>query len=103
MGVVLLEAMASGTPVVASNISGYATVVTSGVDGWLITPRQSQELAHFVGQLLENEPLRQKFIQSGLRKVQRYSWPQIADLVLAYYTQLSNPFNAGSTLAPFAG
>ena len=54
MGIVLLEAMASGIPVVASNIDGYATVITPGVDGLLTTPRNSEELALAIGQLLEN-------------------------------------------------
>ncbi len=75
MGVVLLEAMASGTPVVASNINGYRTVVSSGIDGLLTTPRDSEELAWAIGQLLEYEPLRQKFIQVGRQKAYDYAWP----------------------------
>jgi phosphatidylinositol alpha-mannosyltransferase len=88
MGIVLLEAMASGKPIVASNISGYATVVSQGVDGLLTTPRNSEELAWAVEHLLEHEPLRQQFIQAGMHKAREYAWPRVAESVLEYYYEL---------------
>lgn len=87
-GVVLLEAMASGKPVVASNIEGYATVITPGIDGLLTTPRKSEELAHGIGQLLENDALRQQFTQAGLQKAREYAWPQVARRIMDYYYEL---------------
>lgn len=96
MGVVLLEAMASGTPVVASNISGYRTVINNGIDGLLTTPRASEELAWAIGQLLEHEPLRQKLIQAGKQKAYDYAWPRVAQHILDYYYELmeerDNPY-----------
>src|SRR5947209_1240590 len=83
MGIVLLEAMASGTPIVATNIAGYATVVNSGVDGLLFPPCNSQELARAVGNLLGNALLRQQLIQAGLHKVREYDWSEITGRVLA--------------------
>ena len=88
MGVVLLESMASGTPIVASNIQGYSTVVTSGVDGLLTPPRDSEGLANAVSSLLENEPLRQRLIHAGLQKVREYAWPQVAQRIKDYYCWL---------------
>lgn len=88
MGIVLLESMASGTPVVASNIQGYATVVTSGVDGLLTTVRDSEDLANAVTSLLDNEPLRQKLIHAALQKVHDYVWPGVAHRVMDYYCRL---------------
>jgi len=88
MGVVLLEAMASGAPVVASNISGYATVVNQSADGLLTTPRNSEELAWAVKYLLEHEPLRQQFIHAGLQKAREYAWPHVAQRVMDYYCEL---------------
>ena len=85
MGVVLLEAMAAGKPIVASDIPGYATVVNSGTDGLLTPPRDSRELAHAVGYLLANEPLRRRFVESGQRKISQYAWPYIASKILDYY------------------
>ena len=95
MGIVLLESMAAGTPVVASNIQGYATVVTSGVDGLLTTSRNSEELAHAISSLLENEPLRQRLIHAGLQKVRDYAWPQVARLIMDYYCRLLDERQTG--------
>jgi phosphatidylinositol alpha-mannosyltransferase len=88
MGMVLLESMASGTPVVASNIPGYATVISSGTDGLLTAPRDSEELASSVSRLLENDPLRQRFIHAGLQKAHDYAWPQVARRIMDYYCWL---------------
>ncbi len=88
MGIVLLESMASGVPVVASNIQGYTTVVTSGVDGLLTPPRDSERLANAVSSLLGNESLRQRLIYAGLQKVRDYAWPQVAHHINDYYYRL---------------
>ena len=85
MGIVLLEAMAAGKPIVASNIPGYATVVNSGSDGLLTPPRESWELANAVSYLLDNEPLRRRFIEAGLSKIHEYAWPYVARKILDYY------------------
>jgi phosphatidyl-myo-inositol alpha-mannosyltransferase len=88
LGIVLLEAMAAGKPIVASNISGYATVITHGVEGLLVPPRNSEELAAAVGQLLAHESLRQRFSQAGLHKARDYAWPHVAEQILEYYHEL---------------
>jgi phosphatidyl-myo-inositol alpha-mannosyltransferase len=88
MGIVLLEAMASGKPIVASNINGYATVISHGVDGLLTTPRNSDELAWAVENLLEHEPLRHQFIHAGLQKAREYAWPDVALRIMDYYGEL---------------
>lgn len=85
LGIVLLEAMAAGVPIVASNISGYATVITHGADGLLTPPRSSEDLAAAVGQLLTYEPLRLRFIHAGRQKAHDYAWPHVAAQVLDYY------------------
>jgi len=95
MGIVLLEAMAAGKAIVASNIPGYATVVNSGTDGLLTPPRDSQELANAVGYLLDNEPLRRLFIENGQRKIHEYAWPYVASKILDYYYMLLDERNTG--------
>ncbi|HEY0755305.1 MAG TPA: glycosyltransferase family 4 protein [Ktedonobacteraceae bacterium] len=90
LGIVLLEAMAAGKPIVASNISGYATVLTHEMDGLLTSPRSSADLAQAVGQLLKSEPLRQRLSQAARQKAQEYAWPHVATQVLDYYSELLN-------------
>ncbi len=88
LGIVLLEAMASGTPIVASNIRGYATVVNDRADGLLTTPRQPEELADAISYLLEHDALRQQFIQAGMQKARDYAWPYVAQQIMDYYLEL---------------
>lgn len=88
LGIVLLEAMAAGVPIAASNIAGYATVVTHGADGLLTPPRNSVDLAMAIGQLLTYESLRQRFIQAGRQKANAYAWPHVAAQVLDYYSEI---------------
>jgi phosphatidylinositol alpha-mannosyltransferase len=91
-GIVLLEAMAVGKPVVASNIEGYASVVTDGVDGILVPPRDDRALAQALLSLIKDKARRQQMGEKGKTTALEYSWEQIARRVLDYYTQvLSEP------------
>ncbi len=91
-GIVLLEAMAVGTPIVASNIEGYASVVTHGVEGLLVPPKNEEMLAQALVSLMTDEPLRRQMGARGQRKAQDYSWEHLAKRVLNYYLRiLSEP------------
>jgi phosphatidylinositol alpha-mannosyltransferase len=91
-GIVLLEAMAVGKPVVASNIEGYASVVTNGVDGLLVPPRDDKTLARALVSMMTDESLRQQLAARGRATALKYSWERIAQRVLDYYmTVLSQP------------
>ena len=91
-GIVLLEAMAVGKPVVASNIEGYASVVTHGVDGLLVPPKDGEMLAQALISLVTDESLRQQMGAKGRLKASDYSWEHIAQKILKYYIRvLSEP------------
>ena len=91
-GIILLEAMAIGTPIVASNIEGYASVVTHGVEGLLVPPRDDKGLAQALLSLMRDKPLRQQMGAMGKRKAQDYNWEHLAQKVLNYYFRiLSEP------------
>ena len=91
-GIVLLEAMAVGTPVVASNIEGYANVIAHGVDGLLVPPKDTRKLAQTLISLMSDESLRQQMVTKGLLKAKEHSWEHIAQKVLSYYMRvLSEP------------
>jgi len=86
-GIVLLEAMAVGTPIVATNIAGYANVVTHGDDGLLVAPKDSRALAKTIVTLLSNETLQQQMRARGRLKAEEYNWERIAQRVLDYYAK----------------
>jgi phosphatidylinositol alpha-mannosyltransferase len=84
-GMVLTEAFASGTPVVASEIAGYADVVSDGVDGVLIPPGDPQRLAEEL-QRLHMEPRRRAAMGVAAREsAERFAWPRIAAQVERTY------------------
>ncbi len=84
-GMVLTEAFAAGTPVVASDIAGYRDVVRSGVDGVLVKPGDAQGLAETLRDMWEEPELRAAMARSAARDVQRFAWPQVAAEVMEAY------------------
>ncbi len=91
-GIILLEAMAMGKPIVASNIEGYASLVTHGVEGLLVPPKDEEMLAQALITVMASESLRQEMGARGRVKAADYSWEHIARRVLDYYVRvLSEP------------
>ncbi len=93
-GYVLLEAMAAGMPVVASNIDGYASVITHGVDGVLVRPKDTTALADALTALVRDPERRAALAAAGRAQVDRYSWPHVAASVQSYYERLINQQHA---------
>ncbi len=89
-GIVLLEAMAVGKPIIASNIEGYGNVLTHGVEGLLVPPKDEERLAQALISLMSDESLRQRMGDKGRLKAQEYSWEKIAQRVLSYYMRILN-------------
>ncbi|MFH1002840.1 MAG: glycosyltransferase family 4 protein [Chloroflexota bacterium] len=87
-GIVLLEAMAMGKPVVASGIDGYAEVVDDGVNGLLVPPRDSHSLAQALLSLMGDAARRQQMGARGLQKARNYAWELVARRVLDYYQRV---------------
>lgn len=84
-GVVLLEAMASGRAIVASDIPGYASVVTHGSEGLLVPPKDEKALAMALAHLLADKDLREQMAARGREKAQEYSWERVSRRVVNYY------------------
>ena len=89
-GIVLLEAMAVGKPIVASNIDGYNDVVTHGEDGLLVPPKDSRGLAQALISVLSNKTLRQQMGDKGRLKAGEYNWASVAQRVFDYYVRVLN-------------
>jgi phosphatidylinositol alpha-mannosyltransferase len=87
-GIVLLEAMAVGKPIVASKIKGYAQVVTHGVEGLLVPPRDKQRLTEALVTLMTDGRLRKEMGARGRAKALEYRWENIAQRVLRYYADV---------------
>ena len=77
-GIVLLEAMAAGVPVVAGRNPGYEQVITDGKNGVLVEPTP-KAIGDAIIRLIKDERLRQELSMNGLNFVQRFAWPNICD------------------------
>jgi phosphatidylinositol alpha-mannosyltransferase len=88
-GIVLLEAMASGRPVVAGDIPGYRSVMTNQREGLLVQPRDQHALALALVRVLADTSLRTQLGEAGQATASQYDWPRIAARVLSVYDQAS--------------
>ncbi|MBV9918373.1 MAG: flippase-like domain-containing protein [Solirubrobacterales bacterium] len=91
-GMVLTEAFAAGTPVVASDIAGYRDVVRDGVDGLLVPVGDAQALAEALRDLHEEPERRVRMARAAAADVERFAWPRVAAEVLeAYEDAMATP------------
>jgi phosphatidylinositol alpha-mannosyltransferase len=84
-GIVLLEAMAAGTPIVCSDIHGYKGVVRRDREGLLVPPREPRELAIAIDRLLRDPALREQMGAAGQARAEEFSWPRVTAKVEDYY------------------
>ncbi len=100
-GIVLLEAMAVGKPIVASNIDGYASIITHGVEGLLVPPKDKGVLAQALISLMTDESLRHEMGAKGRLKAQDYGWEHITQRVFNYYVRLLSESPRNERLTEF--
>ena len=86
-GIVLLEALASGRAVVASDIPGFRSVIQQQRDGLLTPPTRSEELAWAICHLLGDEAERARLGAAGRARAEAFSWERVATQVLSYYEE----------------
>jgi phosphatidylinositol alpha-mannosyltransferase len=86
-GVTLLEAMASGKPIVATDNAGYRDLL--GPEEGILVPQDDPEaFASAIVRLLRDERLRSEMGRAGLRKVARYSWDHIVRKTIDLYEEI---------------
>jgi phosphatidylinositol alpha-mannosyltransferase len=88
-GVVLLEAMAADTAVVASGIDGYRNVATDGVDAVLVPPGDATALAAALTRVLDDSDLRRRLVERGRQRCEEFSMRRLAELYAERYERLA--------------
>jgi glycosyltransferase involved in cell wall biosynthesis len=84
--VVILEAMAAGKPVVASNVRGIPDAVTDGVTGFLVEPENYEQLAEKIVYLIEHPEEGERMGKAGRKLVEeRFTWAKIAEEIIRIY------------------
>ena len=87
-GITLLEAMAAGTPVVATTTNGPATLGPDGVNGLIVPPKDAGSLAQATIRLLEDRPYAAKLAASAHERARGFDWEKVALQLIAYYEEL---------------
>lgn len=98
-GMVALEAMACGTPVVASQIGGLAYLVQDGITGYTVPVDEPIELANRLALLLQDRYLRDQLGRQAVQVAQNYTWDKIASKILSVYDEMlsnSSGYQTGS-------
>ena len=92
-GLVALEAMAAGSPVVASNVGGIPEILQDGC-GILVPPDDEKALADAIEKLLTNEDFRRSLVMRGSERVKEFSWDRAAQAYLALGVSPSSSSNS---------
>jgi len=86
-GIVLLEAMAAGLPVIASKVGGIPEVVGDGDSGLLVEPGNTTSLADAILRFCRDESLRKEMGRNGKVRASRYAWESVTPQILSVYQQ----------------
>lgn len=88
-GLVALESMACGTPVVAAHVGGLLATIQEGENGFLIPDRDPEHYAHRIADLLEPSELRARFSLSARDRANQFGWKRVASQLLSLYEDLA--------------
>ncbi|HID64640.1 MAG TPA: glycosyltransferase, partial [Anaerolineae bacterium] len=86
---VALEAMACGTPVIASKVGGLSFTVQDGITGFHVPERDPEALAEKISLLLKDHDLRSRLGAQAVQWARRYSWSKVAGKIVSLYRRLA--------------
>lgn len=84
LSLVLLEAMATETPIIASDILGNRSIIKNNYNGLLVKPT-SKKIAEAIKKLIKNPRLRERLSKNGLKEIKKYSWNKIIKQIEKLY------------------
>jgi phosphatidylinositol alpha-mannosyltransferase len=88
-GIVLLEAMSSKKPVIASNIPGYRRVIKNGENGILVPPKNPKKLEEAITKILTDRELKEKLSSNARKEALKYSWSNITEKIENFYYEIA--------------
>ena len=88
-GITLLEAMACGTPMIVSDITGFRELIAGGGEAVLVPKDDPAAWARTTMELMADAGRREAMAAAGLAKAARFAWPRVADRVLAVYERVT--------------
>jgi D-inositol-3-phosphate glycosyltransferase len=89
----MVEAMACGTPVIASDVGGLSISIEDGYNGYRVPDRDPQALADKISLLLKHRVLRHQLGEQARAWVEHYSWVNIAEELLEVFEQTLGDYN----------
>lgn len=89
-GLAVLEAMALGVPVIASDVGGLTEIVEPGKSGWLVTPGDAEALAAAIREAMEQDDLLNQYAQGAHERAARYSVEAMAEQTEVFYRKMKD-------------
>ncbi|RZN55798.1 MAG: glycosyltransferase family 1 protein [Candidatus Methanomethylicota archaeon] len=95
-GIVALEAMALGTPVIASAVGGLNEIIINGYNGIKVTPGLAYELAEAIVKIIDDPSLSKKLIENAKNFVKNFTWEKAAEETIKLYEEVIREYNIGN-------
>ncbi|MCC6013102.1 MAG: glycosyltransferase family 4 protein [Candidatus Verstraetearchaeota archaeon] len=95
-GIVALEAMALGTPVIVSAVGGLNEIVINEYNGIKVTPGSAYELAKAIEKIIDNPSLSKRLIENAKNFVKNFTWEKAAEETIKLYEEVMIEYNAGN-------